>query len=236
VCLAAAQIATAGGLRLVPGIDVCEAADGIWLRGERFATGLEKRLRSVPGARRFRVLADGQLVAAGTRVPQGWLPEGPWVSLARWLGITIPQPGTAAHLGRTIALELCRVADFQEPSVLLTTIKHWETCADDCPQVRLDRWRFAVAGDGRVLVQGQPLPSLPGQRMVEHEGIAVPVGWFWAPPVDPAVVRALFRLESGDLAVWHSDESWQRISAGDFVRASRAAIRASAKGLRSDGC
>ena len=232
VCLAPEQVAAAGGLRLVPGIEVCEADDKIWFRGQSLEKSLEGRLRSLPGARRYQVLADGQLLAAGKRVPQGWLPEGTWVPLARWLGIAMPAPGTAAQAGGTISLELRRSSDFREPSLLLTTIEQWEACAGDCPQVRLVRWRFAVAGDGRVLVQGQPLPSLAGERLVDHEGIVVPAGWFWSPPVEPAVVRELLRLDAGDLAVWYSDGSWDRIAAGDFVRASRAAIRASAEGMR----
>jgi hypothetical protein len=159
---------------------------------------------------------------------------GPWEPLARWLGVAIPSPCAAGRPGQAVAIQLHRCFDFQEPSILLTTMEPWATCADDCPQVRLDRWRFAVAADGRVLVQGLPLPSLPGQRLVEREGIAVPAGWSWSPPVEPAVVRELFRLDSGSLAIWHVDGSWERIASGDFVRATRAAIRASAEGLSHD--
>lgn len=231
VCLPTSQIASAGGLRLVLDIEVCQAADHVWLRGQRLEKGLEHRLRTLPGAARFWVLADGQLLPVGARVPHGWLPDGPWLSLARWLGIEMPRPCAAADPGPLVPLELQPSFEFVEPSVLLTSMGHWKTCADDCPQVRLDRWRFAVARDGRVVVVGQPLPSLPGERLVEHEGIAVSAGYFWSPPVEPCIVRERFALEAGDLALWHADGTWERIAAGDFVRATRAAIRATAEGL-----
>ena len=90
-----------------------------------------------------------------------------------------------------------------------------------------------MASDGRVAVCGQPLPPLPGQRWVEREGIAVPAGWHWSPPVEATVVRAVFGLQAGDFALWQTDGTWQRIRAADFLPAGRAAVRASAEGLRN---
>jgi hypothetical protein len=132
------------------------------------------------------------------------------------------------------AITLVPSARAAAASVLLTTLDRWEPYATEAPQVRLDRWQFAVADDGRVIVRGEPLPPLPGQRWVEREGIAVPAGWQWSPPVDAAIVRAVFRLEPGDFALWHTDGTWQRIRARDFVPASRSAARASAEGFRHD--
>ena len=83
-----------------------------------------------------------------------------------------------------------------------------------------------------MIVRGEPLPPLPGQRWVDREGIAVPAGWRWSPPVEAAIVRAVFGLEPGDFALWQTDGTWQRIRAADFTPASRAAVRASAEGFR----
>ena len=101
----------------------------------------------------------------------------------------------------------------------------------EAPQVRLDRWRFAVAADGRVAVHGQPLPPLPGRRWVEQEGIAVPAGWTWTPAVEAALLRQVFGLAEGDVALWDVDGAWERIAADEFVRATRAAVRATVKRL-----
>jgi hypothetical protein len=117
-------------------------------------------------------------------------------------------------------------------SVLLTSIDGWTAYAIQAPQVRLNRWQFAAAQDGRAIVRGDPLPPLPGERWVEREGIAVPAGWRWSPPVEAAIVRAVFGLEPGDLALWQTDGTWRRIRAADFAPASRAAVRATAEGFR----
>ncbi len=231
VCLPPTQIGSAGSLRLLPGIEVCASAECVWLRGRQWEKDLDRRLRGLPGAQRFAVLADGQLLAAGRRVPQGRIPDGPWSPLVRWLDVEAPEACRAAQLPQPIPLELRRSAHMGEPSVLLTSMECWATCAEECPQVRLDRWRFAVSGDGRVAIEGRPLPSLPGGRFVDYDGIAVAAGWFWTPAVEPAVVRERFGLEVADRAVWHADGTWERIAAGHFVRATRAAIRASAEGL-----
>ena len=232
VCLPSAQVATAGGLRLLPGIEVHASGEWVWLRGRHWKEDLDRRLRSLPGAKRFRVLADGQLLPTGHRVPQGRIPDGPWVPLARWMGIEAPEASRAAKLPPPIPLDLRRSSRVTEPSVLLTSMASWLPCAHACPQVRLDRWRFAVCADGRVAIEGRPLPSLPGRRLVDYDGIVVPAGWYWSPAVEPAIIRERLGLEVGDMAFWHPDGTWERIAAGHFVRATRAAVRASAEGFQ----
>jgi len=129
-------------------------------------------------------------------------------------------------------MTLVRSARAETASVLLTTIDHWQAYVAEAPQVRLDCWRFAVADDGRVVVRGKPLPPLAGERWVEYDGIAVQAGWHWSPPVEGAIVRCVFGLEPGELALWQTDETWERIRAADFLPASRAAARASAEGFQ----
>ena len=78
-------VASATGLRLEPGIEVLEHDDGLWLRGPDCDERLEARLRTLPGAVRYDVLPDGQLLPMGKRLPRGrriyvfspqrWTPE-----------------------------------------------------------------------------------------------------------------------------------------------------------------
>ncbi len=164
--------------------------------------------------------------------PKNRLPGGPWVSLPKWLALELPPAGLAGRSEQRTPMVLVRSSRPETASVLLTSIDRWEAYAIQAPQVRLDRWQFAVAEDGRVVVRGEPLPPLPGERWVDREGIAVPAGWRWSPPVEAAIVRAVFGLEPGDLALWQTDGTWQRIRAADFMPASRAAVRATAEGFR----
>ncbi len=228
--------AAAGRLRQVAGVEICELSEALWLRGPQSGEDLHWQLAAVAGARRFSVLSDGQLLPVGTRVPQGWLPQGPWTELLRWMGLESPPAVLAGRGNETVSLALVRSDSTAEASLLLTRWDLWAAYALEAPQVRLDRWRFAVAADSRVAVHVQPqssqvanlsyaLPPLPGQRWVEHDGVAVPAGWAWAPAVEAALVRQAFGLAPGDVALWHADGAWERIVADEFVRATRAAVR-----------
>jgi hypothetical protein len=229
-----ADLASVGRLRQIAGVEVCVQPDQVWLRGPGLDEKLHRRLAAMPGARRFYVLPDGQLQPVASQLPANWLPRGPWMSLRQWLVLGIPTASLAGRLDGQVPMTLVPSAHAEAASVLLTNMDRWDRYATEAPQVRLDCWQFAVADDGRVIVRGEPLPPLPGQRWVEREGIAVPAGWQWLPPVEGAIVRAVFRLEPGDFALWQTDGTWQRIRAVDFMPASHSAVRASAEGFRHD--
>jgi hypothetical protein len=234
------DVAAAGRLRQVTGVEVCEQADAVWLRGPQSGDELQWQLAAVAGARRFSVLADGQLLPVGARVPRGWLPQGPWTALGQWMGLASPPVRLAGRGDATVLPALIRSDRVEEASLLLVRFDLWAAYALEAPQIRLDHWRFAVAADGRAAVHDQPqsrqvenvsyaLPPLPGQRWVEREGIAVPAGWTWTPAVEAAIMREVFGLAEGDVALWHCDGGWERIAGEDFVRATRAAVRETGK-------
>jgi hypothetical protein len=225
------DVAAAGRLRQIADVEVCEQEEFLWLRGPQSGEALQWQLAAVAGARRFSVLPDGQLLPLGARVPQGWLPQGPWTGLSRWMGLDLPPSQLAGRSEATVALALVRSDRMEEASLLLTQLGLWTAYAIHAPQVRLDRWRFAVAADGRVAIEGRPLPPLPGQHWVVREGIAVPAGWTWTPAVEAVLVRQVLGLAEGDVALWQADQAWERIAGDEFVRATRAAARATGKGL-----
>ena len=234
ICLDRRDVSAAGRLRQVAGVEVYEEAEAVWLRGPQLGEALQWQLAAVAGARRFSVLPDGQLLPSGARVPRGWLPRGPWTALSRWMGLECPPALLAGRDEATVARVLVRSERMEEASLLLTQFDLWAAYAVDSPQVRLDRWRFAVAAGGRAAVHGRPLPPLPGQRWVEQEGIAVPAGWTWTPAVEAALLRQIFGLAEGDVALWHADGEWERIAADEFVRATRAAVRETGMRMTND--
>ena len=234
------DVAAAGRLRLMAGVEVCEQGDAVWLRGPQSGEELQWQLAALAGARRFSVLPDGQLLPCGARVPQGWLPQGPWTALLRWMGCELPPAGLAGQGDALLSPALVRSDRVAEASLLLTRFDLWAAYALEAPQVRLDRWRFAVAADGRAVVHDQSqsrqvanlsyvLPPLSGQRWVEQDGIAVPAGWTWTPAVEAALLWQVFGLAAGDVALWHVEGVWERIAADEFVRATRAAVRETKK-------
>ena len=209
-----------------PGLEVCRQEDVIWLRGTTTDESLDKLLRTLPGER-FEVRSDRQLVPFGCRVPKGYLPEGPWEALSRVISVELEPPAFGALACGKVSLRLVRGGPVREANLLVTPLESWASYAGTAPQVRLDQLTFAASATQDALIRGTPLPPLEGERFVEEKGIATPAGWAWRPSIDPEVLREVFRLEAGDVALFHVDGAWDHVRADDFVRATRSAIRLS---------
>jgi MoxR-vWA-beta-propeller ternary system domain bpX2 len=223
-----------GSLRTNRALEVCEERDRIWLRTADPTESLRRKLRGLPSALMFAVRTDGQLYRVGSRVPRGHLPGGPWMQLSTWLDVRLPTAALPARLPNRIPIRLVGDTVYRESNLLLTSLATWTSYGVTTPQVRLDQWHFAVSAKEEVLVRGIPLPPLPGTRLVEEQGVAVPSGWHWSPAVDADVLRRMLKLSSNDLLLWTAQGRRERIGSDQFVRATRSAIRLSGRG-RSDG-
>ena len=220
------EAATLAGLRLRSGLEVLEATDDIWLRSKSSDEELTAKLSAVPAVARYEWLPDDRLRPIGKLISTGVLPSGPWQPLQSWLQVTFPPAANLAMEPSRVALQLIRSAVEQEPTVLLTDISEWSRYSRTAAKVRLERLRFAVDNTGRVLIQGNPLPPLPGRRFAMYGGIAVPTGFSWAPEVSPAVLFRLFGGTESSLVLWEEQGTVTRLSAEQFVPASRAAVKA----------
>jgi hypothetical protein len=130
-----------------------------------------------------------------------------------------------------VPLAVVPSGEVRELELLETTLEQLAGYARTAPQWRLDRWSFAATSSGRLLVRGLPLPPLPGVRLGEWDGVCLPAGCAWSPAVEPLVVRQLLRLLPGEMAILRTDGSWDRVSADDWVRASRSAIASTRESL-----
>lgn len=230
--LLAEDRAYAAAWRLAAEVEVHDAGATLWLRGRESDTS-SALLDRMPVGWRFRVLADGQLIPHRAQVPHGHLPTGSWQPLRSWLQLELPTAQFAPPAPSKTCLTLVRDAAPRTPNLLITTVAAWERYASSAPIVRLAPLRFAAAADGRILIHGTPLPSMPGEFYCESDGIAVPAGWYWSPPVDAAVLRSVLGLAEKELALLARDNTWERITADNFVQATRAAARATAEGARA---
>jgi hypothetical protein len=214
-------------VRPTTGLEILEQADSLWLRGCSRDDELDRQLRLIPGGRRFCVMADGQTVPAGKLVPLGRLPEGTWTPLAEWLELALPA-AIAAPPPRIPPqpLRLVPTGQMREPALLETSLAEWCRYVETAPQWRIDCWTFAATADGQVIVRGLPLPPLPGLQWVVEEGVALPAGYEWSPPVDALTLQQALGLAAGELALLRPDGSWDRVAADDWTRASRSAARA----------
>lgn len=221
------ELARIGRLRLMPTIEICEDAGNVWLRGSTVGSPQDAVLRTLAQGVWFVVLPDGRLRARESRIPTGRLPNGPWVSIADWIVPDLPAAAMAGKFEQRVPLMLVRSAHELEPGVLVTTPELWSAYAAEAPQVRRECWFFAMSADGRVIIRGEPLPSLPGERFSLEQGIAMPIGWTTSPLADPAVLRELLGLDQNSVALFHRDGTWELVPEDGFVRATHAAVRLS---------
>lgn len=203
----------------------------LWLRGQELTDELRDVLRGLLHGRRYDVLPDGQLRSPQHEVPRGYLPSGQWIALRTWLTIEMPRRNEPGRLTQPMDWKLVR--DDQEPvepTALLLDWLDWHDYVLTAPSLRLRHLRFACDGADRVVVWGQPLPSLPGTRYVVHEGLAVPCGLRWSPAISTTLLCQILGIASGDLALLHSDSSWEHLQGEHFVPATRQSVRATQEG------
>jgi hypothetical protein len=72
---------------------------------------------------------------------------------------------------------------------------------------------------------------LPGERFVTDDGVAVPCGFIWDPPVSASVLRRLFRMTGQTLLLLEANGGCVEIKPEQFVAASRSAVRLTAEAL-----
>jgi hypothetical protein len=235
VHLAASAAPAAAELRMETGIEVMEADDSLWLRGKTCDERIDLALRTLPGAIRYEVLSDGQLLPEGKHLPGGRLPEGPWVAIRSWAVVELPVAALAAQCTQRTAICLEPVSANDEPDILVCTLADWSGYATRAPQVRLERLSFAVSADGRALVRGRPLPPIPGTRYYERAGVAVPCGWGWPSWLTAELVRSALEIAPGTVALFSPTGTWEEIPADQFVRATRSAVRLTTQTASSPG-
>jgi hypothetical protein len=224
-----------GALRRWTGIEVCEEGPLVWVRAAHLDEHQWDFCRRLPGADRYTITDEGRRLAVGNLVPHGRLPTGPWRSLVDWLEVELPRRDESPPLPPPVSLRLVRSTIERDAGWLLTDAATWHAYASTAPQIRLACWSFAADETGAVVVRGKPLPPVPGVRLVESDGIAVPVGYAWRPAVSAALVREAFRLEKDDGILWTADGVRRRIAAGDWVRATRSAARLTRDRLAAGG-
>ncbi|MCA9075772.1 MAG: hypothetical protein KDA93_12110 [Planctomycetaceae bacterium] len=219
------EAACAARLRIDPDVLAAEHDGHLWLRTT--GTGdVEAFRQRLPEATLLDILDDEQLVPWGDRVPTDRLPDVDWRPLVELLPV---ETSLALHAGRPrnrSRLTLVPSSTEQSPSVLVTFLDTWAKYAVTTPEVRLQRWRFAISASGEAIILGNPLPPLPGRLYVDHAGLACPIGWTWSPSIDANVLREMLGVPTGDLALMDEGSS-TIIESRCFATVTRSSVRAS---------
>lgn len=219
------QSASLGLLRLVPDLQAAFTETAVWIRGPQSEDAVA-RVRLIPHAELFHVDENDGLRPWCGLLKSGTLPDIRFRSLAEQTLPQIPQARWPSARVSRIRLTLVRSEDLRPATILETSLSEWAAWGLSAPRVRLRRWTFAAADNGRALVRGAPLPPLPGQQYWESGDVAIPVGWECSPNISGAVLTDVAAPEPGGLVLLSPDGSADAIPATAFAAATRSALRA----------
>lgn len=226
--VAADEAVAVSNLRGLPKVDAATAEGAVWLRGESEENELPAELVRIQ-ADVFRLRPPDGLAAWGSEIPVARLPELDWQPLNEVTRPLIESPLLPGQVGESMSLSLVKSVDVdREPNVLLVSLALLVKWVGSTAEIRFENLRFAAGYDGTAVIRGTPIPSLPGARFVEVDGVAAPLGQTWDPPVPATIVARAMLLSPGDLALFRGDD-WERIEAANFVPVSRAAVRLTAR-------
>jgi hypothetical protein len=214
-------------LRLKAGVEVAEHSGFLWVRGPQSDDTLSQLLRGLPALERFELLSDNRMRPMGSLIPSSRLPELHWQPIKSWLAVEPPPSRPRASSPLPVQIKIVRSALQSDPGLILTSLTDWTEFALSAPKIRLRPLQFAVDAEGNVVVQGAPLPPLPGRRFALRDNIAIESGFCWQPEVSAGALARLLGVGAGVLALLYADGTWGAIQAEQFVPANRASVRAS---------
>ena len=226
-------------LRRIAGLELAQTNNALWLRGtsEPATTkpperdSLQRRLDSLPASARYETCPGGRLRQVHQIIPTEYLPTTTWVPIADWFEPQLPVAAWPAATPPGIPLRLIPSTEETELSLVLVHLRELATFVTTTARIRFEGLRFATSADGTTLVQGLPIPPLPGTRFSVHEGVAVPAGFTWSPPLPAKVMARCLAPPTGGLALWHPHGEVSLLHPEQLLPLTRAAIGATAQAL-----
>jgi|MDTC01.1.fsa_nt_gb hypothetical protein len=216
-------------LRVETEVSIARAEGSLWLRAEGPEPSCVQALQALPWLGLFERIAEDKLVPLGSRLPTDSLPSClRWQRLRDWL---VPAPISPCLPGiidtnaqQALRLIRCTALD-QTANVLITDMNALHAYTDHAPLTRLLRLRFAAAGDGRVVILGLPLLPLQGQFHHCQQRMILPLGYRLGPSLSDEALTEILALAPTELALFHLDDSFERLRQDDFLQLTRSAVR-----------
>lgn len=216
------NLTSIGELRLFPDVEICEHGGGFWIKGE-YQKSLKLLLSSIPAEQRFWITNDERLIPFGKKVPVMKLPISRWRPLKAFMEVELPACAPPAEFNQAIELQLKPSNTINKANALLCKIRSFSTFIETTSIIRLEPLSYALKQDV-ALVIGQPLPPLPGSRYYVTDKIALPLGYSFS-YINLSTVKRIIGLQSDEHALFHPDNSWERIPDELIVPLTRSSFR-----------
>ena len=228
-------------LRTTAGVEVMQTGSesgDLWLRGGEI-------LRSFPHLELAALQPNGGLVPLGKRVPSGRLPaDAVWIPLAEAIRVNAPAsllPGQVVD--PPVGLQLVRGEIWTAPELLRCDVNVLRQFVEGVSTKELAAFQFAMNPNGEVLVRNVreptqlPLAARRSYNLDSHanQAVARPCGWDWSPRMHASVLVRVCGLAAGQMALFDEDGTWEKVLPGDWMNASRSAVRLSCQHVELAG-
>ncbi len=217
-----------GTVRCMEGLRAAEEENCIWIRGINALIEMDKELLRLPATNTFIIDEQNNLFLPGGLTPVAVLKPLEWTSLTEFISVEAP---TAALPGKTngkISIKIIPSAIARKGAALVTTLDVWKKYAETASETRLFATRFAVSEKSKVLIIGDPLPSLPGIEYWQTGEVLLPAGYDFELSIMQEFVNKKLNENKSFVILFDEDGSWQKIDKSFFVISKRSAIRLTA--------
>jgi hypothetical protein len=225
IVLSQTDKAALGSVRCLPGLLAAEKEGFIWVRGIDVNAAIDLRIRQLPGLHTYTLDADDYLFPSRGLTPIGKLQPMTWVPVSTYITVTLPVSALPGKIDQQLAVRLVPSQQSQPGNALLSDLHTWKAYGETAPLVRLQQTRFAVSEENKVLIIGEPLPALPGKEYVLQDGLLIPMGFEFDPPVISSLIGSQFNPDNDSLLLFNTDSTWSAIPKDAFVPSTRSAIR-----------
>lgn len=217
--------AALGKVRCISGLRAARQGDKLWLSGWPMKQPLPLELKQLPAKHTFRLNEKQQLFPSHGLTPVMVLPDLKWEPLPIFIPVRLPTAALPAEAPKGLELRLVASPNAHQGVALLVGLHAWIAYVETAPQVRLDRWRYAVSEEREVLVLGTPLPPLPGREYWQYESMLLPGGYDFEYAFLRKAIQEKINPEKDARVLWTENGAWQCIPNEDFLPVSRSGVR-----------
>jgi hypothetical protein len=218
-----------GTLRLHAGLRVSAQGSDAWLRWPAGDETVIARLHAIPGVQFFAERQD-KWYPQRSRLPSYDLPATApstpldQVLLPAELYTQLPSSGPV----ETCPVRLVPEERQQPTRALLCTLAVLERWADQAPSAQIERLEGAHM-ESEVLLLGDSLPHLPGNRRFWGDRLLLPLGAHVEPAVSEDALLEAWGATAGELVLFDGERA-EIVPASALMPLSRASIRLAVRG------
>lgn len=231
----------------------------LWMRVDcSIAKDAVRILALVPDAELFSLDERQRLTPINRSVPVGLLPNGlEWKPIGHLTRLWLPallqdthdngrpaDSSSSSALPMRLNLKWIPSKQFVAPGGMLCAFSDWSSYVLNNIHSKWQTLRFACRGESglethtkgktsglNTLVVGEPIPSIPGVRLVNCEQVLTPLAFTWSPGVPAQAIRRALRVAESDWLLWESEPSLEILLDSKLIATTRASVRATEAAL-----